>query len=83
MGKGLATLEAFIVQLRTTHLQVFGYRRSHLQGGKGSGELGQNPWACTEEFPCANEIAALAQSHDKLTKLTARMQHRYTGCIAV
>ena len=33
--------------------------RPHLQKGKGSGELGQNPWACTEEFPRANEIAAL------------------------
>ena len=33
--------------------------RPHIQGGKGSGELGQNPWACAEEFSCANEIAAL------------------------
>ena len=49
--------------------------RPHPQGGKGSGELRQNPWACAEEFPRANEIAALAQSHDKLT---AGMQHRYT-----
>ena len=38
--------------------------RPHLQGGKGSGELGQNPWACAEEFPCANQIAALALSYD-------------------
>ena len=66
MGKCLAILKAFVVQLRTTHLQVFGHRRPHLQGGKGSGEFGQNPWAFTEEFPCANEITALAQSHDKL-----------------
>ena len=51
-----------------------------LEEGKGSGELGQNPRACAEEFPRANEIAALAQSHDKLT---AGMQHRYTGCIAI
>ena len=35
--------------------------RPHLQGGKGSGELGQNPWACAEEFPRANQIAL---SHD-------------------
>ena len=33
--------------------------RPHLQGGKGSGEFGQNPWACAEEFPRANEIAGL------------------------
>ena len=38
--------------------------RPHFQGGKGSGELGQNPWACTEEFPRANQIAALALSYD-------------------
>ena len=54
--------------------------RPHLRGGKGSGELGQNPWAYAEEFPRANEIIALAQSYDKLT---ARMQHRYTVCIAI
>ena len=54
--------------------------RPHPQGGKGSGELGQNPWACAEEFPRANEIVALAQSYDKLT---AGMQHRYTVCIAI
>ena len=51
--------------------------RPHLQGGKGSGELGQNSWACAKEFPRASEIMALAQSHDKLT---TGMQHR---CIAV
>ena len=50
--------------------------RPHLQGGKGSGEL---PWACAEEFPVANEIAALAQLHNKLTAGI----HRYTLCIAV
>ena len=55
-------------------------RRPHPRGGKGSGELGQNPWACAEEFPHANEIVALAQSYDKLT---AGMQHRYTVCIAI
>ena len=38
--------------------------RPHLQGGKGSGELGPNPWACAEEFPHANQIAALALSYD-------------------
>ena len=54
--------------------------RPHPRGGKGSGELGQNPWACAEEFPRANEIVALAQSYDKLT---AGMQHRYTVCIAI
>ena len=54
--------------------------RPHPRGGKGSGELGQNPWACAEEFPCANEIVALAQSYDKLT---AGMQHRYTVYIAI
>ena len=52
--------------------------RPHPRGGKGSGELGQNPWACAEEFPRANEIVALAQSYDKLT---AGMQHCYTVCI--
>ena len=36
--------------------------------------------SCAEEFPCANEIVALAQSYDKLT---AGMQHRYTICIAI
>ena len=54
--------------------------RPHPRGGKGSGELGQNPWACTEEFPRANEIVALAQSYDKLT---AGMQHRYTYRVAI
>ena len=54
--------------------------RPHLQGGKGSGELGQSPWTCAEEFPRANEIAALAQSCDKLT---AGMQHCYTCCKAI
>ena len=54
--------------------------RPHPRGGKGSGELGQNPWACAEEFPRANEIVVLAQSYDKLT---AVMQHRYTVCIAI
>ena len=54
--------------------------RPHPRGGKGSGELGQHPWACAEEFPRANEIVALAQSYDKLT---AGMQHRYTVCIAI
>jgi hypothetical protein len=34
---------------------------------------------CTEEFPRANEIAALSQSHDKLT---AGMQHSYICCIS-
>ena len=48
--------------------------RPHLQGGCGSG---RNPWVRAEEFPCTNEIAALAQSHDELT---AGMQHRYTCC---
>jgi hypothetical protein len=48
----------------------------NLQGGKGFGELGQNHCACAEEFPCANEVAALAQSHDKLT---AEMQYHYQG----
>ena len=38
--------------------------RPHLQKGKGSGELGPNPWACAEEFPRANQIAALALSCD-------------------
>ena len=38
--------------------------RPHLQRGKGSGELGPNPWACAEEFPRANQIAALALSCD-------------------
>ena len=47
-------------------------------GGKWSDELGQNPWACTEEFLHANEIAALL-SH-VTCKLTAGMQHR---CITV
>ena len=54
--------------------------RPHPRGGKGSGELGQNPWACAEEFPRANEIVALAQSYDKLT---AGMQHRYTYRVAI
>ena len=54
--------------------------RPHPRGGKGSGELGQNPWACAEEFPRANEILALAQSYDKLT---AGMQRRHTICIAI
>ena len=49
--------------------------RPHPRGGKGSGELGQNPWACAEEFPRTNEIVALAQSYDRLT---AGMQYRYT-----
>ena len=40
--------------------------------------LRQNPWACTKEFPHANEIAALL-SH-VTCKLTAGMQH---SCIAV
>ena len=38
-----------------------------------------NAWASAEEFPRANEIAALAQSHDKLT---AGMQHHYACCIS-
>ena len=38
--------------------------RPHLPGGKGSGELGPNPWACAEEFPRANQITALALSYD-------------------
>ena len=38
--------------------------RPHLQRGKGSGELGPNPWACAEEFPRANQITALALSCD-------------------
>ena len=46
--------------------------RPYLQGGKGSGDLGQNPCACAEEFIHANEITALGQSHDKLT---TGMQH--------
>ena len=31
--------------------------RPHPRGGKGSGELGLNLWACTEEFPRANQIS--------------------------
>ena len=65
---------------RSCHARTSLVPRPHPRGGKGSGELGQNPWACAEEFPRANEIVALAQSYDKLT---AGMQHRYTVCIAI
>ena len=34
------------------------------KGGKGSGELGTNPWSYTEKFPHTNRIAALALSYD-------------------
>ena len=33
-----------------------------LKEGKGSGELGLNPWVYTDEFPHTNEISTLAQS---------------------
>ena len=68
-------LSVFLDYLKTSLVP-----RPHPRGGKGSGELGQNPWTCAEEFSHANEITALAQSYDKLT---AGMQHRYTVCIAI
>ena len=48
---------------RIARLATVSYPDPAFEGGKRSGELGQNPWACTEEFPHANQIIALAQSH--------------------
>ena len=52
--------------------------RPYPQEGKGSGELGLNPWACAVDFPCANQIAGLAQSYDSPT---AGMQSAIASCI--
>ena len=63
-------LQARSKSLKSTSLVPRPYPQEEI----GSGELGPNPWACTVEFPRANQITTLAQSYDSPT---ARMQQRH------
>ena len=60
----LKPYSSFFPIVQRSYMAIAIFLNGTLDERIGSGKLGQNAWACDEDF--INEITALAQSHDKL-----------------